>query len=171
MPKIIENAREMILSEARRQVMSAGYAATTIRSIAGACGLAAGTVYNYFPSKDVMIAVFMLEDWQKCVRRMKAAESREPEPVMRHIFTCLADYAKEHETLFNDPSAKAPYEAAIAGHHGQLRSQIAAIIEPLFDGCEDGGWLAEFAAQSLLYWTMEGKAFDRIWVALRRVFA
>ncbi len=48
MPKIIENLRERLLAEAKRQVMESGYANTTVRSIAKACGVGTGTVYNYF---------------------------------------------------------------------------------------------------------------------------
>ena len=50
MPKIIENIREKILEEAKCQVMESGYASMTIRSVANACGVGVGTVYNYFKS-------------------------------------------------------------------------------------------------------------------------
>ena len=33
----------------------------TVRSVAAGCGVAVGTVYNYFSSKDMLIAAFMLE--------------------------------------------------------------------------------------------------------------
>ena len=67
MPKIIENIREKLLSEAKRQVMENGYSAMTIRSVAAACGVGTGTVYNYFPSKDMLVASFILEDWMLCM--------------------------------------------------------------------------------------------------------
>ena len=46
MPKIIENVREQLLAVAKKQIGERGYANTTIRSVAGECGLAVGTVYN-----------------------------------------------------------------------------------------------------------------------------
>ena len=48
MPKIIEGVRARLLNEAKRQIATLGYARTTIRSVATACGLGVGTVYNYF---------------------------------------------------------------------------------------------------------------------------
>ena len=45
MPKIIENVREQLIGEAKRQIAENGYAQTTIRSVAKACGLGVGTVY------------------------------------------------------------------------------------------------------------------------------
>ena len=51
MPKIIENVREQLLGEAKRQIAKKGYGKTTIRSVASACGFGVGTVYNYFKSK------------------------------------------------------------------------------------------------------------------------
>ena len=55
MPKIIENLREKLVLEARHQVEELGYGALTIRSVAAACGVGVGTVYNYFPSKEAFI--------------------------------------------------------------------------------------------------------------------
>ena len=42
MPKIIENVREQLLVEAKRQIAEYGYAKTTVRSVAAACGLGVG---------------------------------------------------------------------------------------------------------------------------------
>ena len=64
MPKILFNAREQLLTEAKRQINEKGYAATTMRSVAGACGFAVGTMYNYFESKEVLISMYVAEDWK-----------------------------------------------------------------------------------------------------------
>ena len=56
MPKIIENLEKRLIAEAKRQIAESGYGATTIRSVAKGCNVGVGTVYNYFPSKDALIA-------------------------------------------------------------------------------------------------------------------
>ena len=53
MPKIIENLLENLLAETRRELLDSGYESINIRTIAKNCHTAVGTVYNYFPSKDI----------------------------------------------------------------------------------------------------------------------
>ena len=74
MPKIIDNVREELLKEAKKQLIENGYSHTTIRSVARGCGIAIGTVYNYFPSKDMLIATFMMEDWNTAFSSVERVE-------------------------------------------------------------------------------------------------
>ena len=46
MPKIIDNVRKKLLDEARKQILKKGYSAVTVRSVASACNIGVGTVYN-----------------------------------------------------------------------------------------------------------------------------
>jgi AcrR family transcriptional regulator len=48
--------RKKILDAARRLFASAGYEATTTRDIARAAGIASGTLFNYFPTKEAIVA-------------------------------------------------------------------------------------------------------------------
>ena len=73
MPKIIRDLKSRLIEEAKKQIELAGYGALTIRSVAKACGVGVGTVYNYFPSKDTLIATYMLEDWNRREAEEQAA--------------------------------------------------------------------------------------------------
>ena len=64
MPKKIENLKDMILQDARIILKKQGYEQLAIRKVANDCHIAVGTVYNYFPSKEMLAAYVMLEDWQ-----------------------------------------------------------------------------------------------------------
>ena len=52
MPKKIAELREKMIAYARQALLQEGTPALTVRSTASACGVAVGTVYNYFPSKE-----------------------------------------------------------------------------------------------------------------------
>ena len=68
MPKIIENLENRLISEAKKQIAEAGYNAVTIRSVAKACGVGVGTVYNYFESKEALLAAFMAVAAHRCLQ-------------------------------------------------------------------------------------------------------
>ena len=96
MPKIIANIREKLLEEAKKQVLEQGYAAMSIRSVASACGVGVGTVYNYFESKDILIANFMLEDWFMCKRDIETGckEADNPEEALRSVYEGMRGFRK-----------------------------------------------------------------------------
>jgi len=161
MPKIIENVREQLLCEAKRQIEQNGYAKTTIRSVASACGLGVGTVYNYFNSKDMLIASFMAEDWQTCLAEMKNQSGREAKDALESIYGTLCAFTEKHKALFSDKSAARSFMSAFETRHKQLRGQIAEAILPLCQSssAEDKVFLSEYIAESLLNWSASGKDF------------
>lgn len=60
----IVTSREAILEESRRIVMEQGIAAVNMRSVAKACGVAVGSLYNYFPSKADLISAAVEDVWR-----------------------------------------------------------------------------------------------------------
>ncbi len=170
MPKIIENVRGQLLDEARRQIKEQGYAKTTIRSVAGACGLGVGTVYNYFSSKDMLIASFMLEDWQRALDEMKKARVRDARGRLLSVYDLIAGFIRLHKSLFSDSDAAKSFNISQSEYHRVLRAQIASMLAPVSSKTEENeGFLYEFIAESLLTWTVEGKSFDEIYSVLQSI--
>lgn len=60
---IAATTREAILAQSRRLVTENGLPAVSMRSVAEACGVAVGTIYNYFPSKTALIAGTVESVW------------------------------------------------------------------------------------------------------------
>lgn len=168
MPKIIDNLKPRLISEARRQVSVSGYGSVTVRSVAAACGVGVGTVYNYFPAKDALIAAVLLEDWAQCMERVRAAgeAASGPEPVLRAMYEELYAFADTHSGIFRDAHALPAYAGAAAHYHAMLRMQLA---EPLRPFCADA-FTAEFIAESMLAWTMAGKSFEEILSIVNKLF-
>ena len=164
MPKILENLRDQLLSEAKKQIAERGYSNTTIRSVASACGIAVGTVYNYFKSKDMLIATFILKDWLECIESISSKSKDNKEEYLRFIHTSLKMFEQKYTTLFSDKDAKVAFNTAFSERHVQLRSQIAQLIATI---CPDSDkFLSEFVAEAMLTWTMAGRSFDEIYSLL-----
>ena len=168
MPKIIVNLESRLIDEAKKQIEEAGYSAMTIRSVAKACGVGVGTVYNYFPSKDDLLATYMLSDWNTCVAAINAvsAYSEQPSPVVRCIHDQLCQYARRHQAIFRDEGAAASFAGSFSRYHALLRDQLA---QPLRKFCSSD-FSAEFIAEALLTWTMAGKPFDEIYGMIDKLF-
>ena len=155
MPKIIENLETRLIQEAKRQIEESGYSAMTIRSVAAGCGVGVGTVYNYFPSKDDLLATYMLSDWNQCIGAIgQASEDSD-----------LLAYASRHQTIFQDKNAIAAFYGSFSRYHGLLRSQLA---QPLKKFCENP-FMPDFIAESLLTWTMAGKSYDEIYSVIEKL--
>ena len=174
MPKIIENIREKLLTEAKRQVSEVGYSAMTIRSVATACGVGTGTVCNYFPSKDMLVASFMLEDWMLCIQEMSEGTSKAAD-VKKALFCMyqeLLKYKEKYKNLFADENAEASYNASFMQRHHLLREQLADPIKTWTRKQDkvDAVFLAEFIAENMLTLTMAGYEFEQIAAVLLQLF-
>ena len=169
MPKILDSMREQLLLTARKQIEENGYANTTIRSVAAECGIAVGTVYNYFPSKDMLIATFISEDWRACMDAVRAYGAEDAETYLRRMYDALRGFAASYRTLFSDTEARKSYRAAASRWHGELRKQLASLILPVCCDGPDRDFLSEFIAESLLTWTMEGEPFENIYKVIEKL--
>lgn len=175
MPKIIDNLEENLLSAARRLIAEHGYAAVTMRAIAKECGVAVGTFYNYYPSKDAMLAACLLHDWQAALAAAgeKTAGARSAKEAVEAVFEAVRAFEEQNRSIFSDESARSSAAGALQKRHGLLRRQIAALLEELcrrFSDVPDGVFLAEFIAESILSWSGEDVPFSRLWPLLERLF-
>ena len=168
MPKLIENLPQRLAEEACRQVREAGYASLTIRSVAKGCGVGVGTVYNYYPSKDALVAAFLLADWKIALQAISAAAESAggPEPVLLAIHENLTGFYELHACVFRDEAAAPGFAGSFSRYHGVLRSQLAAPLRPF---CRDD-FMADFIAEALLTWTIAGKSFSEIYTLVQKLF-
>lgn len=171
-PKIIAELKTEILSSARRLLFSAGYEALTMRGVAAACHVAVGTVYNYFPSKVMLVAEVILEDWKAVLLRMDAPAADEtPLQGLERIFGELMAFYETYDALWQEYAANnsAPLQGV---YHrqlvGQLQQRIAALLAPCAPWCSP--ILPEFLAEALLDAAGRGRArFDELVPILQRL--
>ena len=167
MPKVLDNPRQKLLQEARRQVEEKGYSAMTIRSVAKACHVSVGTVYNYFPSKEALVAAYMLEDWKTCLAMIEASSqtAESPRSVLACMYEQIRAFAAQYQTLFSDAGAATGAAGSFSQYHKILRDQLAAPLIPL---CKDE-FCAQFIAEAMLVWTLAGKQFPELYQLIQKL--
>lgn len=62
--RVIENPKQLILSHAKEILYNQGYQKLSMRALSKACGIALGTIYNYYPTKKDLVFEMMTEYWQ-----------------------------------------------------------------------------------------------------------
>lgn len=61
----VVTSKEDILRHSRELIRRQGWAAVNIRSVAAACGVSVGSIYNYFDSKTELTAATVESIWQE----------------------------------------------------------------------------------------------------------
>ena len=160
MPKIIKNLESKLIAEAQKQILAQGYGAVTIRSVANACGVGVGTVYNYFSSKDEIVISFIAAAWTECMNTINAVAKYATtyEAVIHCIYDQIYTFGKERDYIFLNTMAANSVDGAIYRHMWYLSSQLA---EPLRKFCKNDGE-AQIIAEALLTWIRTGKSYEEV---------
>ena len=174
MPKLLDNIREKAVEQAREVLTSQGYKALTMRDIAGRCGIAVGTLYNYFPSKEYLTGSVVLEDWNNVFDRMRvlAGGAASVEMGLRGIYEQMVSFVDSHNYLFVSGADRTETgEYGYARRHGLLLKQLCQVLEELFSGLhrrEDESILV-FLAESIITFSGKRYSYDQIEEAFSRI--
>ncbi len=69
----VVTSREKILQTSRELIQQQGWSAVSIRSVATACGVSVGSIYNYFDSKTELIGATVESVWCEIFHRPEDA--------------------------------------------------------------------------------------------------
>jgi AcrR family transcriptional regulator len=89
-----ERVRAGIMQSAERLFRKHGFAAATTRQIAAAAGVATGTVFNYFPTKDDL-GLALLRERLAAADRDYTGQRRGDEPLAEDLFAYLWSCLKQ----------------------------------------------------------------------------
>ncbi|MEI3425491.1 MAG: TetR/AcrR family transcriptional regulator [Christensenellales bacterium] len=70
----IVTSRAEILKASRELIRQEGWSAISIRSVAAACGVSVGSIYNYFDSKTELVSATVESLWEEIFHRPENAE-------------------------------------------------------------------------------------------------
>ena len=173
MPKIIPNIREQMLVETRKQIEEKGYAATTMRSVSGACGFAVGTMYNYFESKEVLVATFVFEDLESRYVEMQALPRDNVEEFIGGAYRIIIKFMDDYYKFFADPDAAKAFRADMKNRRNQYRNRLADMLVPILveRSVENPEIVARFLAESMIGMAADRVDFDVAYSLLKKIIA
>ena len=171
MPKILYNARSVLIEEAKRQLEENGYSATTMRSVANACGFAVGTIYNYFKSKEMLIGCFIVEEWRRHLEEMAKLPTDDPKILLGGIYASLSRFIQKNKKLFSDPDAAKAVHHDFSSKHRMLRDQISSFILPFCKEkqLENPDAITRFLSEAIISMAVEEADFETVYPVLEKL--
>ncbi len=150
MAKIIENLNSDIQTAGKKILLEDGYKQMTLRLVANKCNIATGTIYNYFKSKDALVATIMFKDWKDLLEKTgpEVTNSKKAIDGLELIFNMIKDYTSIYQKAWID------YGGSLIGlrdRHSILIKQISELINPLFNRFRIDEASVSFISEVLLY--------------------
>ena len=133
MPKVIDGLKSSIIQSARKRLFSAP-PSFSLRAVAKDCGIAVGTIYNYFPDKETLIASVFAEDWAVIIAETEADISRSEsmEEGIRAVYSGLVRFTQSHETVWKTFGISSGIGTYYRKGHKMLTEQIERLLKTLF---------------------------------------
>jgi len=157
----------MILDAAERVFAARGYAATTVKDVAQEAGVATGTVYLYFPSKEELFLALIDRGTRTVLEGIVQARKDKPDVVAKLVasleaavraFSAHRDLARV--ALLQAPGALPSCEERLAQLHRLFATYVAqdleearaaGLIPPIDTQVAAWAWVGSFA-EILLAW-------------------
>lgn len=135
MPKIIDEAKQVILAAAKKRLFSNGINDITVRAVAKDSHIATGTFYNYFKNKEMLIAEIMLDDWmditEKANGRCKKCAS--PMEGIEIIYDALIEFSDKYKRIFEEQRLTGMTKNTFDGRHALLVGKLSEMLKISFD--------------------------------------
>lgn len=158
--------RKKIIDESQRLIGEKGYLNVTVDDIASACGIAKGTLYNYFPSKEDIFIYIERGHFQEVRKMVDAMNLDNVFDKLKHFlltwFECVAgdnlNVSKDWHRLAVD--LKVPTK----DDRTHLDEDIENVLHYLCEGIEKGELSPETPASPLamdIVFSMYGASFYR----------
>jgi AcrR family transcriptional regulator len=148
-----EATRQEILAAARRLFASQGFDATTTRDISRDSGIAAGTLFNYFPSKEAIVGCLAQEALAKADEEFNR-NGDEAASLDEALFAYVATGLRKLRPVrkFIGPALDTVFSPA-ASHYGE--SMRTTHLETVGRLVAENGLSDALSAHALqLYWTL-----------------
>ena len=137
LPKQIDDPRQEILKQAKIIMEHEGFKGLNMRTVAKECNFAVGTIYNYFPTKNDLLARLMEDYWGKYYGVLENIDQEELEllPKLRKIYEQLEIFLNTFLETWLKMNRNPHYQHSKAGYKRKedftekLIIRIEAMIE------------------------------------------
>ena len=134
MPKIIKDPEVRILQAARKRLLDSDLSSFSLRGVAADCGIAVGTIYNYFKDKESLMAAVMVQDWkdelEKTHKELEQAKSLQEG--LLQICRGIRSYCLLYQKVWSSYPAGDGFSTRYPRRHELLLSQIREMIQALY---------------------------------------
>lgn len=154
MPKILDISKEKILCVAEEILKKDGYKKLSVRNVTHICGIATGTFYLYFPSKEYLVARIIARDWEASYEKMQntAESASDFEKGFIALYREVKTFSDNYSNVFREYADYAGSHLTLASRHRMLREQISSCTKKLAQntGQQHLVPVADMMAESLL---------------------
>lgn len=139
----VEEKERAILSAARRIFEEKGYEGARVADVAAAIGVAEGTIYTYFPTKDALVRAMLETFWEGITKEAREAAGGAFDTFQRlealaesHIALCIRNWSFLELTLRLNP------ERSQDAQTRSLMRGYVAVFDEIFIAGQDRGDLS-----------------------------
>lgn len=156
----VEEKERAILSAARRIFEDKGYEGARVADVATAIGIAEGTIYTYFPTKDALVRAMLERFWEGITAEACSAVAERADTFARlealaesHLALCIRNWPFLEMTL-----RIVPGRSQDAQTRSLMRDYVAVFDETFATGQDKGELAAEaelWVARDQFYGALE----------------
>jgi AcrR family transcriptional regulator len=169
--KQAERLKDLIYNTALELFRERGYESTSVDRITARAGVAKGTFFNHFPSKDHVLALWYEEITLAILRKCRAAKHGSAEAAVLDLASGLAEAGMRDAALYASKSRN--WSETVSGEEEKLDAELLRYLREQLEGGRGRGELSssldvDFFAGLILAvltgtaknWVVAGCAFD-----------
>ncbi len=178
MPKNLVNIKAEIIQTTRKMILEKGYENLNIRDIAKRCGIATGTFYNYFRSKQEIVSSLLDADW-KAFRLSILRQTNTDQPPMGQLELMYVNLKEMIADIHSIWAAGFPEDlesgtmSKLQRIKKDLRAEFSQHITEVIRGhveAEQEAFIADFIARVFFSYAYEAQTgFDALRPVLEKI--
>ncbi|GCE47587.1 TetR family transcriptional regulator [Thermosporothrix hazakensis] len=153
-----QEREQLILKAAEEILLEKGYYETSMDEIAARVGIAKGTIYHHFPSKEELVAALITWNIEAALREVEAVVAADLTPsekldrLIEHVFTGIySKRARLLSSIYNGVDIKRVFQEKEHGIKEKMDTLCRYTVEILEEGKRVGEFETSISTQAMMY--------------------